>query len=94
MLKAPTMSLSALDPSSSLIVFAPPSVELIIPVCGWVHKYGYNKAKLKTDDFKPYVEQAIQNAKALDNNYSARWPSQVGTHVYKIVEQVVEYSNG
>jgi hypothetical protein len=55
-----------------------------------VHKYGYNKAKLNTDDFKPYIKQAVQNAKQLDNNPNARWPNQVGTHVYKIVEQLVK----
>ncbi|RKZ53200.1 MAG: RloB domain-containing protein [Candidatus Parabeggiatoa sp. nov. 3] len=54
-----------------------------------VHNSGYNKAKLNTDYFKPYVKQAVQNAKQLDKNKKARWPHQVGTHVYKVVEQLV-----
>jgi uncharacterized protein YqgV (UPF0045/DUF77 family) len=54
-----------------------------------VHNSGYNKAKLNTDYFKPYVEQALKNAKQLDNNLSARWPNQVGTHVYKVVDQLI-----
>ncbi len=55
-----------------------------------VHNCGYNKAKLNTDHFKPYVKQAVQNAKQLDNNPSTRWPNQLGTHVYKVVEQLIE----
>lgn len=54
-----------------------------------VHNSGYNKAKLNTDDFKPYVKQALKNAKQLDNNPKNRWPNQIGTHVYKVVEQLV-----
>ena len=54
-----------------------------------VHNSGYNKAKLNTDYFKPYVEQAVRNAKKLDNKPNARWPYQVGSHVYKVVEQLV-----
>jgi hypothetical protein len=55
-----------------------------------VHNSGYNKAKLNTDYFKPYVEQALKKAKQLDNNLSARWPNQVGIHVYKVVDQLVK----
>jgi len=55
-----------------------------------VYNSGYNKAKLDTDHFKPYVKQALQNAKQLENNPSARWPNQVGTHVYKVVELVTK----
>jgi hypothetical protein len=54
-----------------------------------VHNCGYNKAKLNTDYFKPYVKQAVQNAKQLDNHPKARWLNQVGTHVYKVVEQLI-----
>jgi len=53
-----------------------------------VHNRGYIKTKLNTNDFKVYVKQAVQNAKELDNNPKARWPLQVGTHVYKVVEQI------
>jgi len=31
----------------------------------------------------------VQNAKQLDNNPKARWLNQVGTDVYKIVEQLI-----
>jgi len=33
-----------------------------------VHNSGYNKAKLNSEYFKPYIKQAVQNAKQLDNN--------------------------
>jgi hypothetical protein len=55
-----------------------------------VHNSAYNKAKLNIDNFKPYVKQALENAKQLDNNPSTRWPNQVGTHVYKVVDQLVK----
>ncbi|MCK5523349.1 MAG: RloB domain-containing protein [Thiomargarita sp.] len=61
-------------PTSITIVSCQQITEQLSNELKKVHKYGYNKAKLNTDDFKPYVEQAIQNARALDNNYSARWP--------------------
>jgi hypothetical protein len=57
-----------------------------------VHNSGYNKSKLNTDYFKPYVKQAVQNAQQLDNNPNARWPNQVGTHVYKVIDQIVKCS--
>ncbi len=38
-----------------------------------VHNSGYNKANLKTEVFKPYIEQALQNAKQLDNDPKVRW---------------------
>jgi len=53
-----------------------------------VHNSAYNKAKLNTDHFKDYVEQAMQNAKQLDKNPNARWPNIVGTDV--VVEQLVK----
>jgi len=54
-----------------------------------VHNSGYNKANLKTEFFKPYLKQALQNAKQLDNDPKVRWPHKIGTHVYKVVEQLV-----
>ncbi len=54
-----------------------------------LHDTGYNKAKLNTDYFKPYVKQALQNAKQLDIHPNSRWLNQVGTHVYKVVEQLI-----
>jgi len=57
-----------------------------------VHNSAYKKTKLNTDYFKPYVKQAVQNAQQLDNNPNARWPNKVGTHVYKVVDQIVKCS--
>lgn len=63
--------------------------ELLTDELKQIHCDGYNKVKLNTDDFKPYVKQAVQNAKQLDEKPKARWPHQVGTHVYKVVEQLI-----
>lgn len=58
-----------------------------------VHNSTYNKAKLNTDYFEFYIKQAVQNAKQLENNPNARWPNQVGTDVYKVVEQLVTFDD-
>ncbi len=49
----------------------------------------YNKANLKTEDFMPYIKQAIQQAKSLDLNPSDRWQDELGTRVYQLVERII-----
>jgi len=38
--------------------------------------------------FKNGVGSAIERARALDVNSSNRWPSNPGTHVYYVVEEI------
>ncbi|MDH3349393.1 MAG: RloB family protein [Desulfobulbaceae bacterium] len=49
---------------------------------------GYNSSKLDTSKFVEHIDEAIIRAKKLDVNQDERWPSSIGTHVYKIVEKV------
>ena len=48
----------------------------------------YNKSKLDTSRFLPFVEKAIERAKALDNS-DDRWPQHLGTRVYLLVSKIV-----
>ncbi len=49
----------------------------------------YNKAKIELDKYRGKEDDAIRRAKALDGNVNHRWPDQTGTHVYKVVEEVL-----
>jgi RloB-like protein len=44
--------------------------------------------KKHIDHFIPRVETAIQRSRLLDRKPGERWPSQLGTHVYRLVEQL------
>lgn len=48
----------------------------------------YNKSNLDIQILKPGIENAVKRSKELDNNTSARWPSNPGTHVYKVIEEI------
>ncbi len=48
----------------------------------------YNKANLNIDVFKKGITSAISRAKTLDKSPNNRWPSNPGTHVYKVVEEI------
>lgn len=48
----------------------------------------YNSSNLDPTKFAEHIENAIARAKSLDANPEERWPSQTGTHVYKVVEKV------
>lgn len=48
----------------------------------------YNKSRLKTDIFANKIPKAIQIAKECDQTPNARWPTAVGTHVYKVAEEI------
>lgn len=51
---------------------------------------GYNSSNLQTDKFKPHIKKAIKNAKKLDINPVERWPAKAGTHVYKVVNEILK----
>lgn len=53
----------------------------------------YNKTKLCTNDFLPFVELAIHRAKPLDTTPDARWIDSLGTRVYQLVEKLIEPKN-
>lgn len=53
------------------------------------HLGSYNKRNLSIDVYKPNVGDAVRRAKRLHTNTNERWPSSLGTHVYKIVEQLI-----
>jgi hypothetical protein len=40
------------------------------------------------DHFLPHTETAIQRARALDADPNARWPTDLGTRVYRLVERI------
>lgn len=48
----------------------------------------FNKLNLRDEDFIEYVDDAIMRAKGLDNAPAERWPSTLGTHVYRLVESI------
>jgi len=49
----------------------------------------YNKSNLDKDYFAHRVFVAIQNARISDLNPETRWPNQLGTRVYLLVEGIV-----
>jgi len=48
----------------------------------------YNPIKINIDDFWQNTTIAIARAKALDTNPAHRWPQQLGTRVYLILEKI------
>ena len=50
----------------------------------------YNKSNLDLDQYQGKEADAIARAKALDVDTSQRWPQTTGTHVYKVVEEVLK----
>lgn len=56
------------------------------------HLGGYNKGNLNLSLYTPEkIRDAVQRAKSLDRELSARWPSFPGTHVFKVVEKLLHY---
>jgi len=49
----------------------------------------YNKSNLETSSFLPFIKEAIERAKQLDMNPEQRWPNQLGTRVYILVEKII-----
>lgn len=56
-------------------------------------KGGYKTSKLKIDDFWNDTDTAIDRAKKLDTEHQHRWPNQVATRVYLIVEKIRQVFN-
>ena len=50
----------------------------------------YVKANLNTAHYIPQVETAIQRAKDLDSNPEQRWPNQIGTRVYLLIQSILK----
>ena len=48
----------------------------------------YNKTNPDTSKFLPLVDIAISRARDLDTNPTARWPTCLGTRVYKLAESI------
>ena len=48
----------------------------------------YNGANLRTEDFIPYIDNAILRAESLDNPSVGRWPSGLGSRVYLLAKSI------
>lgn len=49
----------------------------------------YNEKNFQLELFEPKIDNALTRAEKLDNqSASARWPTQLGTHVYKLVTAI------
>lgn len=48
----------------------------------------YNKSRLPLDEFLPHTDTAIERAKAIDNGAADKWPTEIGTRVYKLIENI------
>lgn len=49
---------------------------------------GYNEAKLPLDKFLPFTKIAIKRAKSMDSGHPDKWPTEIGTRVYKLLENI------
>ncbi len=53
----------------------------------------YNESNLDLPKYKPYIQDAINRARKIDINPNENIPSQLGTHVYKLVEHILQSLN-
>ena len=53
----------------------------------------YNKCNLDLAMYKPRIQDAIDRSRSLDSNPNAPWPSTLGSHVYKLVESILQSLN-
>lgn len=49
---------------------------------------GYNKTNLNLEQFAPYVDTAVQRAKDMDVHPDERWPNQIGSRVYRVIQAI------
>jgi hypothetical protein len=49
----------------------------------------YDKSDYDPQPLLPYVDDAIAHAQRLHTDYNEPWPQQVGTHVYRLVAQLI-----
>ena len=55
-------------------------------------KEGYSKSNPPVIDLtREDIEKAIKRAESIDEDTNPRWPSVTGTHVYKLVNQLVDH---
>jgi hypothetical protein len=52
------------------------------------HLGSYNSSNLDIEVFRPYVSKAVERAKHLHTNPNERFPSSIGSHVYKVIEKI------
>jgi hypothetical protein len=51
---------------------------------------GYDHTNLQAAAFEPFIEAAIERAKAMDaDDTAARWPTKLGTRVHWVVESIL-----
>ena len=46
---------------------------------------GYNKSKLRPERFWPHLRLALERAEDCDPSPKGRWPSGIGSHVYRVI---------
>lgn len=51
----------------------------------------YNSSRLNLEIFKNNITLAVDRAKRISPNDGSRWPVSVGTHVYKVAENIREF---
>lgn len=51
----------------------------------------YNKANLDLDSFIPHVDTANRNAREAEVNETDRWPQDLGSRVYLLVEKIISF---
>jgi len=55
------------------------------------HTGGHNKARINLEGYtSDTIRTAISRARALDGERESRWPNFPGTHVFKVVEKLLE----
>jgi len=52
---------------------------------------GFNKSNYNPTFFLENISTALENAQKLDRNPAERYPSQKGTHVYKLMQKLIEF---
>ena len=51
---------------------------------------GYKSGNIPAEKFEPFVEDAVDRAKSIDSKSDEqRWPNKTGTHVYRVVENIL-----
>lgn len=54
------------------------------------HLGSFTKSKYDLNRLIPYIQAALNHARRLDQNPDELWPHTTGTHVYRLVEKLVE----
>ncbi|MFP4393760.1 MAG: RloB family protein [Anaerolineales bacterium] len=50
----------------------------------------FSKSSLKTEHFLPHVEEAISQARELDEHPEHRWPNDLGSRVYLLAKKIMD----